>query len=158
MISYRIDYEDSKVSALFRKLADDMPEINRRILGVLSEEVVSRTQKDYLRGQSLRRVTGKLAQSITHRVYQDYAEVGTNIKYGAYHEFGFQGPVTVRDFTRRRGESGYPWPVRGHIRNLNYAGHPFMRPALDDVFQSGRAVVIIEGQLSEELRKRAGAA
>jgi phage gpG-like protein len=103
-------------------------------------------------------VTGKLAQSITHRVYEDYAEVGTNISYGAFHEFGFQGTVMVSAFTRRRGKSGYPWPVSAHTRRINYAGRPFLRPALDDVFQSGRAVVIIEGQLREELKKREGAA
>lgn len=32
--------------------------------------------------------TGELRQSITHNVYDDYAEVGTNYEYAPYVEFG----------------------------------------------------------------------
>jgi hypothetical protein len=44
--------------------------------------------------------------------------------------------------------------VRAHVRHLNYAGRPFMRPALDDVFGSGRAVTLIERTLRDEIDKR----
>ncbi len=38
-------------------------------------------------GQPLRD-TGRLMNSITHRVSRDYIEVGTNVKYAAVHQFG----------------------------------------------------------------------
>lgn len=157
MISYRVDYDDKKVAAMFKTLADDMPEINRRILGLLAQEVTTRSQSQYLTGHPLRRVTGKLAQSVGAgiHVYEDYAVVGTNISYGAYHEFGYHGPVQVRQHTRHSRTADAL--VRAHIRNVDYPGRPFLRPALDDIFQSGRAVAIIEGTLKDEIEKRATA-
>lgn len=156
MISYRVDYDDSKVSAMFKKLADDMPEINRRILGVLSEEVVSRSQKDYLSGgHPLNRRTGKLAQSITYKVAKDYAEVGSNIVYAPVHEFGATIRPGAKGFLAWKGQGG-EWIFTK--KPVVIPARPYLRPALDDVFQSGRSVVIIEGQLREELRKREGAA
>lgn len=158
MINYQVDYDDKQVRRLFRKLSEDMPEINRRILGLLSQEVTTRSQGQYLTGgHPLRRITGKLAQSVGAgaHVFDDYAVVGTNISYGAYHEFGFHGRVQVRQHTRHTAENDML--IRAHGRNVDYAGKPFMRPALNDIFGTRRAVTVIEIALKDEIAKRASA-
>lgn len=156
MVTYRVDYDDSKVSAMFKKLADDMPEINRRILGVLSEEVVSRSQKDYLTGgHPLHRRTGKLAQSVGYRVHEDYAEVGSNLVYAPVHEFGATIRPGAKGFLAWQGAGG-EWIFTK--KPVVIPPRPYLRPALDDVFATGRAVVIIEGQLRKELEKREASA
>src|SRR5262245_47305271 len=56
------------------------------------------------RPKKLDRLTGRLRQSITHRVDRAGTNVsgqaGTNVKYAAYHEFGFHGVVNVKAHTR----------------------------------------------------------
>lgn len=157
MIAYKLDYDDKQVRELFQKLEADMPEINRRILGVLSEEVVTRSQRDYLRGgHPLNRVTGNLAQSLTHKVYGSYAEVGSNLVYAPVHEFGATINPGAKGFLAWKDRQTGKWiytrkPVRIPPR-------PYLRPALDDVFQTGRAVTIIEGVLRDEIRRRGAAA
>lgn len=151
MITYSIDYNDDQVSALFKKLRDDMPEINQRILGLLSQETMQRSIRGYI-VPKFRHPTGKLAQSLNFEVVKgDYADVGTNLVYAAYHEFGFRGRVQVSQHVRRGAL------VRAHGRNVNYAGRPYLRPALDDVFMTGRAATIIEGALRRELERRQSA-
>lgn len=178
MMAYHVDYDDTQVRAMFQRLIDDAPEINRRILGLLSEETVSRSQKQYLRGgHPLHRRTGKLAQSVNYKLSQTWSDVGTNLPYGAVHEYGFRGLVQVSQHTRkafglqsvsqharngslvrahvRRTSSSAL--VRAHVRRMNMPERSFMRPALDDIFQTGRAVTVIEHTLREELVKRGAA-
>lgn len=147
MIAYHVDYSDDKVREMFRRLEDDMPVINRRILGVLASEVVTRSVKGYV-VPNFRHPTGNLARSIGFKVEDSFAEVGTNISYGAYHEFGFRGVANVRGHMRRGHQ------VRAHTRNVNYAGRPYLRPALDDIFGTGRAVQVIKTVLEDEIKKR----
>ena len=51
-------------------------------------------------GQTLRD-TGRLYKSITSKAYPDRAEVGTNVKYAARHQFGFTGTEAVRQYIRK---------------------------------------------------------
>lgn len=44
--------------------------------------------------------TGSLRSSITHNVYKDYAEVGTNYEYAPYVEFG-TGLFAVNNYGRK---------------------------------------------------------
>lgn len=118
------------------------------------------SQRNYLRGPRPERlgvVTGRLLQSITSRVDAQsdriVGAVGTNVPYGAFHEFGFNGSVSVRAHTRvissvtgggKPGAKTKPGvknqkagavsftTVKAHSRKLNYAGRPFLRTALDD--------------------------
>jgi phage gpG-like protein len=156
LITYRVDYDDKKVAAMFQTLERDMPEINQRILGLLAQDVTTRSQTRYLTGgHPLHHVTGHLSDSVglgIHVFPEGYAVVGTNIEYGAYHEFGFHGRVQVQAHARHTKTADAL--VRAHGRNVNYAGRPFMRPALDDTFQSGRAVAIIESTLRDEIQAR----
>ncbi len=80
--------------------------------------------------------------------------VGTKVKYARYHEYGLHKIVHVKAFLRRTAWQANPRSgnygkqmtlrsagksktslvssgmVRAHDRNVNYGGHPFMRPAL----------------------------
>jgi len=154
MITYGIQYDDSQVQTLLTKLGNDMPEINRRTLGMLSEEVISVSQKSYLRGgHPLNRRTGKLAQSLTYKVDSGgrFADVGTNLVYAAIHEFGGTIRPGPKGFLAWRAPSGEWVFTRKPVR---IPQRPYLKPALDDVFQTGRSTVIIERVLREEIAKR----
>ena len=135
------------------------------------------SQRSFLRGprpQKLGVVTGRLFGSITSRVDHEadriVGAIGTNVFYGGFHEFGFNGSQQVRAHTRvirivaspgkgqqpvvfgRSGGVGTTAAspagkgtlrklgkavvssttaqVKAHTRTLNYAGKPFLRPAL----------------------------
>ncbi len=71
------------------------------------EHTVTVIQREYLSGprpEKLDARTTRLRGSITSEVTQNdkgvTGRVGTNIKYGAFHEFGFIGSITVRAHTR----------------------------------------------------------
>lgn len=132
--------------------------------------VVRTAQADYLSGPrpaKLDRVTSRLYGSVTSHVTRNatsvIGRVGSNLKYAAYHEFGFHGTVNVRAHSRvienlggkgqslavtagrvvsgilqtrkevaRRQKTGVAVVqfVQAHARSVNYAGKPFVRPAL----------------------------
>jgi len=137
------------------------------------QQAVSIAQTKFLSGprpQRLDKVTGRLLNSITHRVVATetglLGMIGTNIPYAAYHELGFKGTVNVKAHTRsvselhegrvvdtrrpirdragrfiayketrtqsaeRNGTISVSQQVRAHTRTVNYAGRPFLRPAL----------------------------
>jgi hypothetical protein len=153
----------------------------RGLAGALLQ-VVGVSQNEYLAGPRparLGEVTGRLRRSIQSAVaiYPSkgvIGRIGTNVPYGALHEFGFHGTVQVRAHKRivklltTVGDAIEPrqailnvagervgWrsnrltaiqralakgkakglrvrmaDVRAHTRTLNYAGRPFIRPAL----------------------------
>lgn len=65
-------------------------------------------QTEFLQGPrpaKLGEVTGRLRNSIAHEVKMDGARgitgrIGSNVKYAAFHEFGFSGIVNVKAHTR----------------------------------------------------------
>jgi phage gpG-like protein len=73
--------------------------------------------------------TGRLMNSIRYEFTKDAKgegiQVGSfGVPYAAVHEFGFNGRVNVRAFTRR-GK-----PVQAHSRNVRIRQRPYLRPAL----------------------------
>jgi phage gpG-like protein len=74
-------------------------------------EVIRIAQFEYLMGPRparLGEVTGRLRNSITQTVEQTpkgvVGTVGTNLSYGAFHEFGFNGVERVKAHTRTIGQ------------------------------------------------------
>jgi phage gpG-like protein len=70
--------------------------------------VAREVEERYLMGPRPERlgvVTGRLKGSITTSVRASGAgivgKIGTNVPYGAYHEFGFDGPVAVKEHQRK---------------------------------------------------------
>ena len=102
--------------------------------------VVKTSQLEFLQGPRplrLGEVTTRLRNSIVYKVTRDGTKVtgrvGTNVVYGAFHEFGFKGIEHVKGFPRtlkRKGQTIEEF-VKGHNRRVNYKGRPFIRPALD---------------------------
>jgi len=74
----------------------------------------------------------RLVKSITPKATDTYAEVGTNVKYAAIHQFGFDGEETVRVHMRRQpkrdvadSQSGVR-PIAAHKRHMNMPARPFL--------------------------------
>lgn len=74
-------------------------------------QVVSISQQEFMMGPrpgKLGEVTGRLRNSMTYKVERSKGavrgHVGTNVKYGAYHEFGFHGIEKVKGFPRTIGQ------------------------------------------------------
>lgn len=138
-------------------------------------EAVSITQREFLSGprpSKLDVVTTRLRNSISSEVKRVpgrgvIGRIGSNVKYAAFHEFGFHGVINVKSHqrvievfgkkggtvdprraildkagnvigfkeskgkaARRRGLEFVGGVVKSHTRNVNYAGKPFVRPAL----------------------------
>lgn len=95
----------SRLSASPERLAASM----RAVLNRLSIRVQSVVKESKLTGQVLHVRSGTLRRSINRRLMEDskgfFAQVGTNVKYGAVHEYGFTGTVNVRAYVRRLYES-----------------------------------------------------
>ena len=88
-----------------------------------------------LTGQVLNVRTGRLRRSITQRVETEAGGkivglVGTNVKYGRVHEFGFKGAQKVKAHTRKLG--GKRVPVRAHSRQVDIPKRPFLGPSLNE--------------------------
>lgn len=73
---------------------------------------VARAQTNYLQGPrpaKLGEKTGRLLRSITSRVIDAgdrvRGEIGTNVVYGAFHEFGFQGSQSIKAHSRKPGRT-----------------------------------------------------
>jgi hypothetical protein len=152
--------------------------------------VVAISQREYLQGPRPGRLgerTARLRQSIVSKVERDgdrvIGVIGTNVSYGAFHEFGFHGVEQVRGHSRvvktlsaagaevdtrrlfkdkagvvigfresrasaarRGGQRTVTQYVKEHQRRVDYAGRPFVRPAL----LQGMPMVISE--IRKELR------
>ena len=114
--------------------------------------IQARTKQVYLSGHALRRITGRLSRSIHVKgpiveggegghITSVEANVGTNVEYASYHEFGFHGTQNVRAFTRKTSTvfgRTLSKPVTQYVapftRNVQYGGHPFLRPAATDEY------------------------
>lgn len=72
---------------------------------------------------------GDLGASLTSRSDAVGASVSTNSKYGAYHNFGFSGRVSVKSHSRR-SKSGKTYSVRAFSRQMDVKARKFM--ALSD--------------------------
>ena len=129
MIDFRI-VDDGKSSAVILKMDKiGNPALRKFILGRLGEGIRYRVVKFRLSGQVLKRKTGKLAQSIDHRIAGNRLEIGTNMAYGAIHEFGgLAGRKTKRVTIPKR---------------------PYLRPSIEEFFQSGEAARIGEEAVEE---------
>jgi len=151
MVKYSVDLETGPLVKKLKRLGRDMPEINRGILGDLADAVVTRADSKYLSGgrPNLRRPTGHLAQSLTYRVGKDFAEVGTNLVYAAIHEFG--GTIKPKNGQYLKFE------INGKTifaKQVTIPARPYLKPALNDIFASGKAQLIADRELQRQIDKR----
>lgn len=100
-------------------------------------------QLDKLSGQVLHVVSGVLRSSINLKIDQHensiVASVGTNVRYAAVHEYGFDGNVNVRAFDRTvnvvfgRAVGSTVQHVRAHVRHMRIPERSYLRSALADM-------------------------
>ena len=179
MVEYGIDLDARPVAKQLQKIGRDMPAINRTILGLLAKAVIHDADLNYLRGQVLKRPSGKLAQSLDFKVYDNYAEVGTNMKYASIHEFGgVIRPVAAQNlaipigtmkgspkdhtnlkFTMRAGGKKFLEDDSGRLqyvlkKSVTIPARPFLGPPLRDLFKSGKAVLIADRELQRQFDRR----
>ncbi len=127
----------------FEKFPASLREKLESTIKSLTFDLAKKVKADKLSGQVLQRPSGRLIRSITTSFENDNDSfkgiVGTNVAYGAYHEFGFVGQETVKTFQRKQTMAfGRPMntkivQVRSFTRNVNYKAHPFLRPALEEM-------------------------
>jgi hypothetical protein len=140
-------------------------------MGRITLKLMRESVQNKLSGQVLKRVTGTLARAVTQspRTY----EVGANIvgtvgvaditgkdgrapvKYGRMHEYGFTGPVTVKEHLRLVKKAfGKPlkYPVyatvKAHTANVNLPERSFLRSALRDLNAAGVIDAEIEAAIA----------
>lgn len=153
-------------------------------------------QREYLSGPRPEKLdvrTTRLRNSITEEVSLTdrgvTGRLGTNVAYGAFHEFGFVGSMSIRAHSRffsafnagglrvtpsrrtirdREGNvvgfkettanaaarEGHPFvfniQVKAHTRQVNYAGRPFVRPALE------KSIPVIQQEIEKEIAALGG--
>lgn len=116
------------------------------------------------------RLRGSITSEVTVNDNEITGRIGSNIPYAAYHEFGFHGVVSVRAHSRvtslqisngtarimhhggskrlakqlKRGDVAGVTFVKGHNRQVDYAGRPFLKPALEETD--------IAGEINKELK------
>lgn len=123
------------------------PAAQGRMLFQAGEAIRAYMVDNFLSGQRLRRITGRLAGGFsTVLVGDDTAIVGTQVVYARPLEFGFSGPVAVREFSRSRTRGGpQEIKVRAHIRNMNVRARHYARDAAvqgaPDAIRAAEAVV-----------------
>jgi phage gpG-like protein len=96
-----------------------------------------------LSGQALKVQSGTLRRSVTQKVNTDssgvVAIVGTNVKYAAFHEYGFKGTENVKAHLRTIKKAwGKPLKagskqiaVSAHVRRIDYPARSFLRSVLE---------------------------
>lgn len=140
------------------KVLQSLEKTMNRVMAKLQAKIVT----DKLSGQVLKVQTGTLRRSITNEVTVCATGVtgmvGTNMKYAAYHEYGFSGTVNVREHlrrakvktvyftqgpragevnlaaTKRKLKAQEPTiKVRAHTRKVEYPEHSFLRSAMREM-------------------------
>jgi len=123
----------------------------RRVLNKLSIEAQAAVKSQKLSGQVLHVRSGTLRRSINRKVFEDatgfFAQVGTNVKYAAAHEYGFSGSVSVKSHVRKiRSKAAKPTKsgkgkesvrqvvVREHSRFVHLPERSFLRSTVKEMF------------------------
>lgn len=94
--------------------------------------------KDKLSGRVLSVRTGTLRRSIYQKVQKNSSSVvgivGTNVKYAAAHEYGFDGTMTIKAHVRRlKTRAGDEVIVQAHSRRIKLPERSFLRSALKEL-------------------------
>jgi phage gpG-like protein len=134
---------DRELAARLDAMPGRMREGIARAVTKLGFELQRKVQSEKLSGQVLKVRTGTLRSSINTRVDQGAdsvtATVGTNIRYGRVHEYGFDGSQSVRAHLRHITEA-FGRPIRPTTQNVGaYTRHvhlperSFLRSALREM-------------------------
>lgn len=148
MVTWSILTEDKSVLDKVKKLKYRVAAVNRMALALVCEDVISTSSSKYLAGQVLHRRSGRLANSLEYRLIGDWeAEVGSRLIYAAIHEYGGEiRPVRARFLRFQIGDKIIF--TKGPVL---IPARPYLKPALDETFNTGRATRIVERILKQEI-------
>lgn len=151
-----------KVTAHFKQIGPQaVPKLTARIQKVVIS-LQAKVIQNKLSGQVLRIRSNNLRSSIHQEVAVAGSTitgiVGTNVEYAAYHEYGLQGTVNVKEHLRRtksvkiafakgknkgklnllatrksQKEKAATITVKAHTRKVDYPEHSFLRSAMADM-------------------------
>lgn len=131
MIDSNFQLDWSGVDRGLRRLVRRTPALSRLLLSYISEAIVNRTVGWHLSGRTLKRVTGKLAQSINYRLKGDWiSEVGSNLVYAAIHEFG--GTIVPRAANALVFKVKDQWVT---TQKVTIKARPYISPSIEWVFR-----------------------
>lgn len=129
---------DVRAEALLSQLAgasDRFLEDQKRAIDRLSIELQSMVKTQKLSGQVLHVRTGTLRRSINRQITSTstsvMGQVGTNVRYAAIHEYGFEGRVSVPQYSRQNPGGGST-NVRAHVMNMRMPMRSFLRSTLHE--------------------------
>lgn len=129
---------DDKVIAKLQSFPDRLKNELKSSMDKITIDLASYVKDSKLSGQVLKVKTGTLRRSIRASTSVGAESVtgyvrsragGEPVVYAAYHEYGFHGTESVKEYLRRTAK-GKMTPVCAHSRTINYGGRPFMRPSL----------------------------
>lgn len=121
-----------------------------KMLGLIGQEVASRSVEDYLSGprpDKLGRVSGDLARSVNYKVSGNRVVIGSNLPYAGIHEFG--GTIKAKRGPFLTFKIGKSWVS---VNRVVIPARPFLRPALKDSEPAMRSII---QRLSNEALKEA---
>lgn len=133
------------LAAVLRSWSPQVQQAAHAAIGRSVLRLQSHIRRNKLSGQVLGVRTGTLRRSIDQAVVTASSnrvtgEVGTNLKYGIAHEYGFNGSVNVKAHLRQIKQAfGRPLkqpvfvPVRAYSRHVSLPERSFLRSALKDL-------------------------
>jgi HK97 gp10 family phage protein len=134
---------DAELVAKLKELPQKVERSLVRAVVRLAVELARHVKQDKLSGQVLKRRTGTLSRSINREITDTAnavtGQVGTNVEYAAYHEYGFHGTQQIKEHLRQIKQAfGRPIEPRSvtvaaHSRKVDYPAHSFLRSALHDM-------------------------
>lgn len=155
MVKFKIEEIGKKnVIRMLNRVKRDMLVISKLMLQRFAEEIIKTAIVKYLSGYPgdktvLHRRTGRLANSIRYWFSGGSCYVGTNIIYAAIHEYG--GIIKAVNAKYLRFKIQERWVSKMQVVMPKRA---YLKPSIDDFFESTRARRIAEITLEQELRKR----
>ncbi len=112
---------DKELVARFERFGPTVRSYLEKQVKILTMKLLTKVSKEKLSDQVLKVRTGRLRRSINQTVEADgdrvYGIVGTNVKYGAAWEMGFDRKVGA-------GARGGPRTLLGKARETYFARHP----------------------------------
>ena len=141
LISVRAEELLARLTAAPDKLRANLERVIQR-LSIEGQTIV----KQKLGGPVLHNRTGTLRRSINRVVTSNesgvVATIGTNVKYAAVHEYGFDGVVTVSAYVRKaavNAKTSGPISVKTHTRHMKMPERSFLRSTIKDMAPKIRA-------------------
>lgn len=138
-IDFKIDNTKlvKHLATLKQKSRDNL----KQVITNLAIRLTNIIKRDKLTGQVLKVQTGRLRNSIHYSVINSPSLISglvatTNVKYAKIHEYGYNGPVTIKSHLRNikqafgKSIKAKDITIKSYVRNTNFKERSFMNSAL----------------------------